>query len=253
MKEIKTVGIIGLGSFGKFIASLIPSDRHLEIMCADTAPIGDAGAIVQCDLRTVAAADVVILAIPLTAYDTVLRDIKDSFRPETVLIDACSVKVKPEQLIDEILPSHPNLLLTHPLFGPLTVGRRMVVTKSRGQLAEKIVQFCEQSLGIDIYRMSSEEHDKAMAQIHVLSLFVARGLSNLGLQPHPIATPTYRMLMELVEIDRGHTEELFLTVQEGNPFADIVRKQVVKTFTELEVSLHFDEKPTFDPESSAVI
>lgn len=237
MNQIKTVGIIGLGNFGKFLAALLADNSNAQIFGFDPLNSIPASGIIMSDMRTVSRCDVVILAVPLSAYENVLSDLRESISPETLLVDVCSVKVLPEKLINEILPDHSNLLLTHPLFGPLTKGRRIVVTECRGALAMKVLLFCERSLDMCAITMTSKEHDEEMAQIHVLSLFIARGLSTLQLKPTHIATPTYNMLLDLVKIDQSHSVELFETVQAGNPFGDEMRHKVVETFAALEDDL----------------
>lgn len=237
MKHVKTIGIIGLGSFGKFVASLIPTDRDIHIRGVDIKPVDCSPTIEQTSLEVVAASDVVIVAVPLESYEAVLPEVAKHLRPEALLIDVCSVKVKPEQLVHQFLPGHRNILLTHPLFGPLTEGRKLIVTECTGELAKHVIAFCEQNLSMELHYMSSVEHDETMAQVHVLSFFIARGLSDLGVGGQSVVTPTYKKLMELVDIDRAHSEELFMTVQQGNPFAEKVRQQVVASFTNLEQSL----------------
>lgn len=242
MNQIKTVGIIGLGNFGKFIATIIADNIDVQIFGVDPINNAPSSGIRMSDMRTVASCDVVILAVPLSAYENVLRELRDSILPETLLVDVCSVKVLPEKLINEFLPDHSNLLLTHPLFGPLTKGRRIVVTECRGALAAEALLFCERSLDMSVITMTSKEHDEEMAQIHVLSLFIARGLSNLRLKATHIATPTYNMLLDLAKIDQSHSEELFETVQAGNPFGDEIRHKAVEAFISLEGDLSLSAK-----------
>jgi prephenate dehydrogenase len=194
------------------------------------------------DLAKVASADVVILAVPLDAYPDLLKELVSLIKPETLLLDICSVKIIPEQYYEEYFPEHPNLLLTHPLFGPQsaseeTKGHKLVVTKSKGELAEHVLAYAEHGLELEIHTMSSRDHDEFMAQVHVLTFFVARGLSNLRPKKGPFVTPSYKMIMDLVAFDQTHSDELFHTIQDGNPLAEEMRQRVVKSFVDLEASL----------------
>jgi prephenate dehydrogenase len=253
MKHITSIGIIGLGSFGRFVASLIPTDKDLRVYAYD--PIAaHLDGVEPADLPTVARADVIILAIPLSAYPAVLGRLQKLIPPETLIIDVCSVKTYPEQYLQKHLPNHPNILLTHPLFGPQsasngTDGCKLVISKSSGEKADIVAKFCEQSLGLEIQRMSSEEHDRLMAKVHVLTFFVARGLSQLDIEEGPFVTPSYKMIMDLVKFDQTHTDDLFQTIQRGNPFAEEMRNQVIESFTRLEASLKDDKTRSTDVQS----
>jgi len=233
-----TVGIIGLGSFGVFLAGLIP--EGVRVIGYD--PHATTDDIEIADFPAVVAADIVILAVPLQALRTVLERLKTVVRPETLLVDVCSVKTKPQDIYANILPGHANLLFTHPLFGPQsaatgTKDHQLIVTKSSGALAERVVTFCEQKLQLRISRMSADEHDQVMARVHALTFFVARALGDMQLQEEAFMTPSYDMLMDLVKLDRSHSEELFQTVEQGNPYARQERERLLASFAGIEAKL----------------
>ena len=246
MKKITSVGIIGLGSFGRFAASLVPRDADVVLYGYDPkeAPVDGVKLV---DLATLAKADVVILAVPLEQYPVLLPQLQPLIGPDTLLVDVCSVKVRPAQHIHKYFPDHANLLLTHPLFGPQsagesTKGHKLIVTESKGDIAQQLLDFCEQKLELELHNMTNEEHDQLMAQVHVLTFFVARGLSDLQIKKGPFITPSYKMIMDLVTFDQTHSDELFQTIQRGNPYAESMRQQVVQSFSKLAASLEEEKK-----------
>lgn len=242
MKSVQAIGIIGLGDFGQFVASHIPRDNGLKIYGHDihAKTIKDIEIV---DLPAIVTCDILIIAIPLEAYPKLLVYLHNHIKSETLLIDICSVKVYPEQYFKTYLPEYPNLLLTHPLFGPQSTsngiaGHTLIVTVQKGELAAKAIHYGENILGLKIRHMTSEEHDKHMAYVHALTFFVARGLSNLQVESEKsLMTPSYQMIKDLVAFDKTHSEALFQTIQDGNPYAAELRRQVVNGFTNLESSL----------------
>jgi hypothetical protein len=70
--------------------------------------------------------------------------------------------------------------------------------------------------------------------VHVLTFFVARGLGNMNIEVMPFKTPSYDMLTALIDFDAKHSDELFQTIQQGNPYGDEVRRSLVQSFQELE-------------------
>jgi prephenate dehydrogenase len=234
-----TVGIVGLGSFGSFIAGLMPGT--VRVLGYDRSGQRVDG-VKEASFSEAARADIVILAVPLASLESTLQELRPHLRPESLVIDVCSVKVGPEELYIEHLPGHAHLLMTHPLFGPQsaatgTHGHRLIVTKAVGEISAKVLAFCKEQLGLDITHMSAEDHDKIMARVHALTFFVARGLSDMGLQDEIFMTPSYKMLMDLVRLDHSHSQELFRTIEQGNPYAKGERERLLRHFSEIEASL----------------
>jgi prephenate dehydrogenase len=184
----------------------------------------------------------VIWAIPLGEYSHMLPKLKEHLKPTSLLVDVCSVKIIPEKLLQKYLPEHPNLLLTHPLFGPqsaaqTTAGHKLIITRETGSICNTVVQYCTDVLKLSLRRMSAEEHDKIMANVHVLTFFVARGLADIHIDRGPFITPSYQMIMDLVAFSDTHSQELFDTVQLGNPYAKSTRQQLLQSLQNIDTKL----------------
>lgn len=238
-----TIGIIGLGSFGQFAARVLANQPDTTIIGFDAAGKDAPEYIQLADLATVARADYVVLAVPLEAYGAVLPQLRDMLAPESLLIDICSVKTLPEQAIRRELPDHQNLLFSHPLFGPQSApdgnvsGKQFIVTGQVGERAAEAVQWCRDQLGVQVTTLTAEEHDRHMAQVHALTFFVARGLNQAGVAPGPFDTPSFGMLLDLVRFDQTHSEELFRTIQKGNPYASEYCDKLVAAFDALSADI----------------
>lgn len=238
-KTIQTIGIIGLGNFGQFFASKLPQNIRIVGYDADEELVTP---VERVTLESAAASDIVMLAVPLPALADVLQKIKPILKPASLLFEICSVKIEPERLISEILPEHQNTLVTHPLFGPQSAahsmqGHRLIVTKSVGKRAESFLDYCRNVLGLNVISLSADEHDKAMANVHALTFFVARGLSNIGLAPSGLDTPSYDYVLDLVQLDASHSEELFQTISVGNPYAHEARQDLLDELARIHKAL----------------
>ena len=239
MSDIKSVGLVGFGEFGRLVASLIPKDIEVlvKLRSAKTLP----NRVKQASIDKVARCDVVVLCVPLASYEQVLGELATHLLTTSLLLDVCSVKVIPAQLIAKILPEHRDVLLTHPLFGPQTIedgieGKRIVVTAATGKRAELIISFCRK-LGFDIVTMTNEEHDREMARVHALTFFIARALSDMGVSPGVFSPPSYQSLLSLVKLDKAHSQALFETMELGNPFAAETRDKFLRQLNEVNMSL----------------
>lgn len=229
------VGIVGLGNFGRFVASVLAKDASLDVVAHDTSDVPALEGVAKTELAEVAASDAVILCVPLAAYDQLLPELRTHLRDDTLVVDVCSIKTEAENRIRHHLPAHQSLLMTHPMFGPQSApggnvaGKTLIVTSAEGEAAQQALDFCQAELGLTVMRMTNEEHDREMANVHALTFFVARGLAQTGLQESPFQAPSFQMLLNLVAFDRSHTEDLFRTIELGNPFAKAARERFVET------------------------
>lgn len=232
------VGIVGLGNFGRFATSTLAKDGSLDVVAYDTSDVPAPEGVAKTELADVAASDAVILCVPLAAYDEVLAQLRPQIKSETLVVDICSVKVEAEKRLRVGLPGHRNLLITHPMFGPQSAkdgiaGLTLVVTGAEGEGAEAAIRYCQDALKLKIMRMTSEEHDREMASVHALTFFIARALTDMHVQASPFQPPSYQWLLDLSYLDKHHTEELFLTMEVGNPYARVTREKFLKTLQEI--------------------
>lgn len=236
---MKTIGIIGAGSFGIFLARHL--GKHAEVKIYSKSGRGGEWAA---SLEDVTRCDYLILSIPLEAYKEVLESVKPLINEKTVIVDVCSVKEKPVQLINDILPNQP-VVATHPLCGPESAaesleGHTLVLCPDASfkEPLEAISAFASK-LGMKVERMTCVEHDEEMAMVQGLTFFIARSLHEMGIHDQRLQTPTFKRLLYLAEIDSHHSDELFYTIQRGNPRMEDVRNRFLKTVQELNDSIEF--------------
>jgi prephenate dehydrogenase len=133
----------------------------------------------------------------------------------------------------ELLPSHVDIVATHPLFGPQSAkaglqGLRLVVCPVRGDRHEKVAAF-GRSLGLTVTVTSPEEHDAEMAYVQALTHLIGRALVNIGIPDEQLKTQSYQHLLELCGLIGADTFELFTAIQTQNPFAaDVVNAFVAE-------------------------
>lgn len=222
-----TITIFGTGNFGKLIAKLCPSSAKVNLLSLRT--LSD----VQLK-NTLEQTDILFLAIPFSAYNLSLARIKDFLRPETLLVDVCSVKVLPAKKITHVLPDHKNILISHPLFGPQsskngteTEGLSLIVCDKFGDLADQVIQFCQDTLKLKVVHMSAEDHDRQMATAHALTFFISEALSSFKLKNQILKTPSFEKLLSLSHLVEAETEDLLNLIQDDNPFAQELRNKFI--------------------------
>ncbi len=246
-----TFGVIGFGHFGEFLARSFAEHGEVLVTDVDTGRLPAAnGRIRPAPLGEVARADVVVLAVPFDALEGVLEQIRDELPPTTVVMDVVSSKARPTALLRTVLEGHPNVLATHPLFGPPSMeriepGLRIIVTHTEGARAKELRDFLETGFGLQVIELSPDVHDHAMAYMQAIPFFIARAIADLdipGQLPDPayldaLAIPSFEKLWRIVDIEQHHSPGMFETSQQSNPYADEARRRFLKVIEQLQDDL----------------
>ncbi|GAW40633.1 T-protein [Brevundimonas sp. SH203] len=228
-KGREQLGLIGYGAFGRLTA------RHLspgfDILAHDPAATDGEGAATLTDLATAAACPTVVLAVPVEALEATLTAIRPHLRPDALVIDVGSVKVKPARLMDRILPPRVRIVGAHPLFGPQSgkdgiAGLRIAVCPVRqGADARRVAAFCRRALRLKVFLVSPEDHDREAAVVQGLTHLIARVLIAMEPLPTRMTTASFDRLMQAVDMVRHDSPAVFRAIERDNPFAAEVRER----------------------------
>ena len=240
------IGIIGFGHFGRFIASHLNKTNKVFVSdkinkYREAQKIG----VIFCSQKEVVSKDILILAVPTFELKNLLIKIKPHLKKETIVIDICSVKILPCKLMKNIL-SHNEVIGTHPLFGPQSGNHgikdmKIVVcpVRASSNSLNKIKKILNK-LGLRIIESSPKEHDKAMASSHALMHFIARSFINIGITNQEIKISSLDKALEIVDIFKYDSSQLFRDVQNFNPFAKKIRKRFIREIMKIEKELAND-------------
>jgi arogenate dehydrogenase (NADP+) len=225
-----TVGIVGFGTFGQFLARRLAAAGHrvLATSRADysreaqemgVAFFSDADAF--CEEHP----EVVVLATSILSTERVLRALPlQRLKRSTLFVDVLSVKAFPKQLLQRLLPPETDILCTHPMFGPdsgrgswqglnLMYERVRVLSdaddgaRREARCANLLRFFADE--GCRMVEMACEEHDRVAASTQFITHTVGRVLGAMDLRATPIDTRGYKALLELVDNTRNDSFELY--------------------------------------------
>jgi prephenate dehydrogenase len=180
-------------------------------------------------LQEAATADIVILAVPIHALETWIRNIVPLMRSNAVLVDVSTVKKYPVALLKKYAKGV-RYIATHPMFGPESykkkggdvTGFRIVVaahtmpTSVYMAYKKHIATF-----GFDILEMSADAHDKSSAETLFLTHLVGQIVSRGKFVRTDIDTVSFGYLMDAVESVK-HDKKLFRDVFRYNPYCKVV-------------------------------
>ncbi|MFT4014575.1 MAG: prephenate dehydrogenase [Paracoccus sp. (in: a-proteobacteria)] len=233
--------ILGYGAFGRLAARMLAP--HARVTICDPDPAAQARAqqagLALARLEQAGGFGLVILAMPVPALEPVLTRIAPHLRPGQVVSDVCSVKEGPALLMQRILPADVQILATHPLFGPQSLGQpgapaRIVLCPLRGTAWRRIAAFLRARLGLNVILSTPQEHDRHAALTQGLTHLLARAMA--GFQPHPrIRTHSFDLMMQALAMVSGDAPEVFAAVTEGNPHVAVLRDRLTQSLLYLAI------------------
>src|SRR3989344_9492721 len=241
--ELKTVGIIGYGSFGALACTLF--ERFVprvmvRVFSQEQKPDNQK----FFSLADTAACDAVILAVPIHAFEEVLAQVIPLAGKGTVIVDIATVKVHTVQLLKKLAKGR-RYIAAHPMWGPESYekrsgnvkGFRIVMTDGTLSVEEyaaltKFLQWC----GFDVVEMTSDSHDKQIAETLFLTHLIGQAVLKGGFRRTDIDTVSFGYLMDAVESVR-HDEKLFRDVFLFNPYCKDVLHRLIKAEEKVRGSL----------------
>jgi len=229
------VGIYGLGRFGTLWASIL--SKRFDVYGYNRTPRSwNLDSVTIIPLEGLRECSTIFLCTAISSIEMVLQDLVPVLKPGTLVADTCSVKIYPIRTMERILPAGISILGTHPMFGPDSskngiVGLPLILTPVR--ISEEMYRFWEETfrtLGLRVVKMSAEDHDREAAFTQGITHFIGRVLKDMDLKQSPIATMGYRKLLEIVEQTCNDPWQLFLDLQQYNPYTKEMRTQLQISF-----------------------
>jgi prephenate dehydrogenase len=243
--RVSTVGFVGFGAFGRFAAGHLA--KHARVLAYDVRDIADearAAGATPATLEETSAADAVVLCVPAQHLGPVAAAVGRNVRPGAIVLDVCSVKIRPLAVLVREIPAHAEVVGTHPLLGPQSgkdgiAGLPIAVCDGRtnpGTLAA-VREFLSRPLGLRVIDTTPDEHDRAMAYVQGLTHLISRAVGELPLPETPLATVAYERLLAMRSNLRFDSWELFVTIERENPYAAEARRLLRRKLDEIEQRL----------------
>ncbi len=229
------IAILGAGKMGAWFAkfflqegySVVVADRKKEKL----AKLKESLAVETADFNTaVKNADRVLIAVSINAFEEVVKRIAPTIRRGQVVMDICSIKVSPVEIMHAHL-KHALALGMHPVFGPGSGGikhKTFIFTptsKDEEKFAKELKNWLEDREA-NVFLMSPEKHDNLMTIVlglpHFIGLVTCDTLLEQRDYPETkkVAGTTYRMLFTLAEATALETPDLYASLQTSLPYLE---------------------------------
>lgn len=183
--SLKKVTIIGGGLIGGSLARAIKANKlcgHVavadisETACAEIKKIGFADTVHTDLAEAVQDADLIVLAIPVASTASVLKEISPALKAGAIVSDVGSTKEHAQNTMEELLPSHVQIVPAHPIAGTENSGpsagfadlfqdKWLIVTRSSraSDVAIALVRSLWEGCGAKVEIMEAKHHDDVLA------------------------------------------------------------------------------------------
>ncbi len=200
------IAFIGIGLIGSSLARVLrrESPQTALVACARRAEtlaaverLGLADAVTDDPAASVAGADLVVLATPLSAYAAIGRRIAPALAPGTIVTDVGSVKGAVIRDLAPLLPDGVHFVPGHPVagtehsgpeagFAELFRDRWCILTPPPGTDEAAIERVADlwRAAGMRVVRMAADHHDKVLAVTshlpHLIAYTIVGTATDLG-------------------------------------------------------------------------
>ena len=233
---MKKAGIIGYGRFGRILAELL--SKKYEVKVYDIEKVANVESIKICSLDDVLECILVFIAVPISSFENVVKKISTYKLYNTTIIDVCSVKVYPVDIMQKYLPDHVGIIATHPHFGPDSYSpfRELKTTicsiRDIYKRTNDVKEIFE-SQSIRTIEMTPNEHDRMAASSQGVTHFIGRVLNEAGVQSTNMNTMGFNELLGVIEQTCNDSWDLFKDLQHYNPYTNEMIDNIVATMKKI--------------------
>lgn len=235
------IGILGFGRFGQFLAKILKKKNKIYVydIIKKRSKMAEKLGVSFLNLEEILKKKLIILAIPISEMENVLKKIKDKVGKGQIIMDVLSVKEYPVSLMKRYLPQQVEILASHPLFGPDSAkegleGLQIVFYPLR--IKEKNLKKIKKmfrGLKLKIIEATPQEHDRQTALSLCLVHFIGRALEEMKLPSLKMTTLGYQKLISVFKMAKNDSLKLFQDIQKYNRFAKIYRQRFLKALLKL--------------------
>ncbi|HAR19518.1 MAG TPA: prephenate dehydrogenase/arogenate dehydrogenase family protein [Cytophagales bacterium] len=228
---IHEISFIGFGNFGQFIVKYLTP--FAQVYAHDSRDYSkqakQLGVTWLSAIEEALNKQVIVLCVPVQHMEELLVKIGSRVKPDALVVDVASVKVKPVELMKKYLPESVQIAAIHPLFGPQSgkfgiESLNVVVCEVRYKKFNRLVDFLQQKLKLNTLIRTPQVHDMQMAYVQALTHFIGRAVNEMDVPDVEQKTPAYQYLLDIKRNLGQDSWDLFLTIENENPFAAKVRQ-----------------------------
>ena len=204
-QKIKKVAFIGMGLINSSLARDLKIKKFYLSSSAYSRRLSTINKIKKLKLvdfassnieKTIKEADIIIIGIPVAAYQEVFKKICNNIKPEAIITDVGSVKKEVINSVKKYIPKNIDFVPGHPIAGTENSGPEsgfaglfkngwciLTPYKNASKKSVKIIKYMWQLVGMKVDIMDSNYHDEVLAITshipHIIAYSIVGTVANL--------------------------------------------------------------------------
>ena len=204
-QKIKKVAFIGMGLINSSLARDLKIKKFYLSSSAYSRRLSTINKIKKLKLvdvassnveKTIKEADIIIVGIPVAAYQEVFKKICNNIKPGTIITDVGSVKKEVINSVKKYIPKNVDFVPGHPIAGTENSGPEsgfaglfkngwciLTPNKNTSKNSVKIIKYMWQLVGMKVDIMDSNYHDEVLAITshipHIIAYSIVGTIANL--------------------------------------------------------------------------
>lgn len=204
-QKIKKVAFIGMGLINSSLARDLKIKKFYLSSSAYSRRLSTINKIKKLKLvdfassnieKTIKEADIIIVGIPVAAYQEVFKKICNNIKPGAIITDVGSVKKEVINSVKKYIPKNVDFVPGHPIAGTENSGPEsgfaglfkngwciLTPNKNTSKNSVKIIKYMWQLVGMKVDIMDSNYHDEVLAITshipHIIAYSIVGTISNL--------------------------------------------------------------------------
>lgn len=239
-----SIGIIGNGRFGGLLYSTFSKSKNFNVKLFSRDEEVDGVRFFQ--FSEVCKTDILIPCVPISEFENSIKEISSEVNPNTLIVDVCSVKEYPVEIMKKNLPDNVDMLATHPMFGPDSTmnGKvfkdlKFIWSKVRVRDNNRVDMFLNfwDELGCVLIELSPSEHDRQAAYTHAFAFLIGKIGILMNVRKNSITTKGFEGILYNQTAVENDTGQLFEDMMRYNKFAKSMRSDFSKALNKIEADL----------------
>jgi len=204
-KKIKKVAFVGMGLINSSLARDLKIKKFYLSSSAYSRRLSTINKIKKLKLvdfassnieKTIKEADIIIVGIPVAAYQEVFKKICNNIKPGAIITDVGSVKKEVINSVKKYIPKNIDFVPGHPIAGTENSGPEsgfaglfkngwciLTPNKNTSKSSVKIIKYMWQLVGMKVDIMDSNYHDEVLAITshipHIIAYSIVGTIANL--------------------------------------------------------------------------
>ena len=241
---MKKVGVVGYGRFGQLLAELSSSSFNVHIVEIDPEKqkIAKKRGYKIMSFNQLEDMDYIFLAVPISRFESVVKKLAPLTNYNQVVIDVCSVKIYPSEIMKLYL-KNAQILASHPMFGPDgaksgLIGMKIAFCPIRisNDVLIDLKNFWV-SKGVQVVETTPQKHDKDSVYSLGFIYSLERIVLSMQIPDLVFTTKSFDAIKTAAELSANDSEQLFHDMLLYNPYFTGMKEDFEKAIAKIDTQL----------------